>query len=510
MLVFIGRRLVISVVVLFAATFIVYVMTCAAGDPLGDLYNITQDNVRQNRIEQRTELLHLDVPPVLRYFIWLQGILGFILPGMDGTFGTNNDGQDVGYLLELALGSTLRLVLTAAITAVVLGVLVGIVSALRQYSGFDYTITFLAFIFFSLPVFWVAVLLKQFGAIRFNNWLREPTIPIWVILVVSVLSALTWQAIVAGPRRRRLIAFGVALVATAVVLAYLSLVQWFRTPALGVGMIIVGAVAAAIASTAVMAGLGRRRVLYASLITAGLGVIAYFATGPVLINPTWWHILALIAITAAVCTAVGWATGGLDKSPAIRAALLTGLLTGALIFVDHALRALPGYSRRVGGRPIATVGSSTPNFSGDFWQIFLDYQMHIILPTLCLVLISFAQYTRYTRSSMLEVLNQDYVRTARAKGLTERTVIMRHAFRNALIPVTTLMAYDFAAIFGGAIITETVFQWRGMGTLFITGLNRVNPDPVMAFFLVTGGAIVIFNMIADILYAYLDPRIRLS
>ncbi len=512
MIAFIVRRLFISVFVLLAATYVVYVLTCFAGDPLASLSSITNDQTRAARMARRSELLHLDVNPFLRYFIWLKGMLGFVVPGIPGSFGTNNAGQDVGALLVIALDSTMRLVVTAALTAVILGVIVGIVSALRQYSGFDYSITFASFVFFSLPVFWVAVLLKQFGAIQFNTWLRDPVIGLPVSVGSALVVALFWQAVVAGDRRRRLLVFGVVFVATVAVLQYLSLVRWFANPALGVGMVALGGVVAGLAATAVTTGLARRNVLYCALLTAALGVVAYFATGPVLINPTWWHILALIGITAVVCTGLGWLMGGLDRGATIRVSLLTGYLTGALIFVDHVLRAVPGYLRMVNGRLIFTVGSETPNFLGrdHFWLAYLDNQTHIILPTITLILISFAQYTRYTRSSMLEVLNQDYIRTARAKGLTERTVVMRHAFRNALIPVTTLMAYDFAAIFGGAIITETVFAWSGMGRLFITALGDVNPDPVMAFFLVTGGAVVIFNMIADIVYAYLDPRIRLS
>jgi len=102
------------------------------------------------------------------------------------------------------------------------------------------------------------------------------------------------------------------------------------------------------------------------------------------------------------------------------------------------------------------------------------------------------------------------VRTARSKGLTERTVIMRHAFRNALIPVTTLVALDFAAIVGGAVITERIFGWRGMGSLFIEGIYTVDPPPVMAFFVVAAAAVLLLNIVADLVYAYLDPRIRLS
>jgi peptide/nickel transport system permease protein len=111
---------------------------------------------------------------------------------------------------------------------------------------------------------------------------------------------------------------------------------------------------------------------------------------------------------------------------------------------------------------------------------------------------------------MLEVMGQDYVRTARAKGLTERTVVMRHAFRNALIPVTTLAAVDFGALIGGAIITETVFGWKGMGQMFVQGLLTTDPNPVMGFFIITAISVIMFNMFADIAYAYLDPRIRLS
>ena len=100
------------------------------------------------------------------------------------------------------------------------------------------------------------------------------------------------------------------------------------------------------------------------------------------------------------------------------------------------------------------------------------------------------------------------VAAARAKGLGERQVILKHAFRNSLIPITTIMAFDFAGLIGGAVITEQVFGWKGMGELFATGLREVDPMPVMAFFLVTGTAAVLMNLVADVLYAVLDPRIR--
>jgi len=111
---------------------------------------------------------------------------------------------------------------------------------------------------------------------------------------------------------------------------------------------------------------------------------------------------------------------------------------------------------------------------------------------------------------MLEVMNYDYVRTARAKGMPERTVVMRHGFRNALIPIATLIPLDLAGLFGGAIITETIFGWNGMGRLFVDALNTVNVNVLMGYFLVTGILLLIGNIIADVLYVLLDPRIRVE
>jgi peptide/nickel transport system permease protein len=509
-LVFIVRRLFVSFFVLLAATFIMYVLVANAGDPLEDLYTSQSVN-RDELIAARERALLLNVPTPQRYLMWLSGVVGCVVPLAACDLGVNRDGQQVDALLGQALTSTLQLVITAALLAIVLGVTVGIITALRQYSGLDYTITFASFLFFSLPVFWIAVMLKQYGAIELNDWLAEPRIPVPVIILLSVVAGLFWMAALAGDRRRRAISFVGGTLVTAAVLTYLSAVQWFAAPALGAGGILVLALAFALAGTLLTAGFDRRRVLYAALATAAVGFVAYFATGPVLSNPRWYHILMLLLITAVVAVALGRVIGGaVDGSQAVKACLLTGFLTAGAIFAHHVLAAFPEYNRRVGGRAISTIGSGTPNFEGNFWERFLDSQTHVILPTIAIILISFASYTRYTRASMLEVMNQDYVRTARSKGLTERTVIMRHAFRNALIPVTTLMAFDFAGIVGGAVITEQVFGWKGMGSLFNEGLRNIDPNPVMAFFIVTGTAIVVFNMVADILYAYLDPRIRLG
>jgi len=204
---------------------------------------------------------------------------------------------------------------------------------------------------------------------------------------------------------------------------------------------------------------------------------------------------------------LGRVLGGHLRGRAIGVGIVTALVMAGLTTLDHIFRAWPGFLA-LKPRPISTIGSQTPNFGGTFWESFLDRGAQLLLPTLILALISLASYSRYTRASTLEVGRQDYIRTARAKGLSERTVILKHAFRNALIPIATIMAFDFAGLIGGAVITEAVFGWKGMGELFRTGLDQVDPAPVMAFFLVTGTAAVLFNMLADILYAVLDPRIR--
>ena len=130
------------------------------------------------------------------------------------------------------------------------------------------------------------------------------------------------------------------------------------------------------------------------------------------------------------------------------------------------------------------------------------------MPVLVLGLFQGASWTRYVRSAVLDVVRLDYVTTARSKGLRERTVIVKHVVRNALIPVVTLVALTMPQVFGGAIITEQIFQLDGMGNYFIQNLFSQDVYPIMAWLMITAIAIIIFNLIADILYGVLDPRVR--
>jgi peptide/nickel transport system permease protein len=135
---------------------------------------------------------------------------------------------------------------------------------------------------------------------------------------------------------------------------------------------------------------------------------------------------------------------------------------------------------------------------------------HLILPVSCLVIIQTAGYARYVRSSMLEVLGLDYVRTARAKGLTSRVVLFKHALRNAALPLVTIVGLDIPYLIGGALVTETVYAWPGMGRLFWEYAQRGDFPVVLGVLLIVSSAVVVFTILTDIVYTIVDPRIRLG
>jgi peptide/nickel transport system permease protein len=148
----------------------------------------------------------------------------------------------------------------------------------------------------------------------------------------------------------------------------------------------------------------------------------------------------------------------------------------------------------------------------DIWNPKDPIQMtrHLILPVFCLVAIQTANYSRYLRSSILEVLGLDYIRTARAKGLRSRTVLFRHALRNAILPFVTIIGLDIPFLLGGALVTESVFAWPGMGRLFWEYAERGDYPVVLGVLLLTSTAVVFFTIIVDFVYTIVDPRIRLS
>ena len=143
----------------------------------------------------------------------------------------------------------------------------------------------------------------------------------------------------------------------------------------------------------------------------------------------------------------------------------------------------------------------------DPWGTLGDLAHHLALPGLTLIVVSVAGDARFVRASMIDALRQDYVRTARAKGVPEGRVIFRHALRNALLPVVTNIGIELPFLFTGAIVTETVFSWPGMGAQFIDSVNAFDYPVLMGILCITAVLVVGSNLIADIVYAIVDPRI---
>jgi peptide/nickel transport system permease protein len=319
MLTYIIRRLLYSIPVLIAASFMIFVFVAKASDPLAFLR--MQPRVDQTTIQKIVEREHLDENIFVRYGYWAKD-------AVTDKFGTTLIGdRPIWPDLTRVMKNTAQLVIAAELIAILFAVFIGVYSAVRQYSTFDYTFTTFSFLGLATPVFWLALMLQ--------------------VLVVNIF------------------------------LAY------------------------------------DLRIFY-----------------------------------------------------------------------------------------ISNLSSPEPE------NFLLDRIQHLALPVIVLAVASIAQYSRYMRAAMLEVINSDYVRTARAKGVNERRVIMKHAFRNALIPLTTVVALNFGVVLGGAVVTETVFSLDGMGLYFISNLIEGDPYPIMAWLMVTAILVVFFNLVADVLYGFLDPRVR--
>ncbi len=511
MLAYVVRRLGALVMILFGSSFIIYNLSAISSDPLEELRLSTAPN-RDQLIINLTRELRLDLPPPVRYFIWLRGVLGVFVGRPD--FGQTRENQPVISEILGALPITVRLIFVATIVAIVLGIGLGITSALRQYSRFDYSMTFFAFLLYSLPIFWVAVLLKQFLAIDFNDFLVSAQISLPAIIIASIAVGFFWAAIFSGTRKRVLLIFSGVFVANSIFLFLLSASKWFLNPTLGPIIVLLLAVGIAYGITYLSVGLDNKSALKSALFSAVSGSVVYFPA-QILLDSDRPRVGLLLMFVALIGMAMLGSVifSRIDRGPIIRTNLITVFIIGLLIVVDKLMQAWRPYieNDEINFRPVSTFGQSTAwLFEVPFWVRSLDIVMHMILPTIALTLISFAGYIRFSRGTLLEVLNQDYIRTARAKGLTERTVIMRHAFRNTMIPITTILVTDIAAIVGGAIITERVFGWYGMGTLFNNAIVSFDLNLLMGVILFLSTLAIFANLIADLLYSVLDPRIRVG
>ena len=398
MLQFIARRLLITIPLLFLASIITFLLVANLGIPQQLENAIAKPNSSPEAIQSLRSQFELDTPLFTRYTHWISHFVR-------GDFGQTGQRKNVRSDIWRAIQVTLRLLVFAQIMSVVLGIIVGLISAIRQYTAFDYLTTGMAFLFFSIPTAVLAGFLKVFGIVEFNRWARHPTMSVLALVLMLALGGVCGFAVIRNRTR------------------FSDRVQPKR--------LLMGA-------------------------AAGIG----FALGVVLVYRFVWD-------------------GNIYRS----------------------------------GNPkplIATIGQAGDHLPKDFFARMQDYFWHLLGPSLTLILVGFAGYSRYMRASMLDTMNSDYVRTARSKGVSETRVIMKHAFRNALIPLTTAVALDFGSLLSGAIITERIFAWKGMGTFFSDALNLKEPKPLMAFVMVTALMVVLFNVVADVLYARLDPRIRLD
>ncbi|MBO0865242.1 MAG: ABC transporter permease [Mycobacterium sp.] len=163
-----------------------------------------------------------------------------------------------------------------------------------------------------------------------------------------------------------------------------------------------------------------------------------------------------------------------------------------------------------GVRIFMYTGETSPIPPGGLWDQLIDRAQHMVLPTLTLALLAMAGYSRYQRNAMLDVLSEDFIRTARAKGLTRRRALFKHGLRTALIPLATLFAYGVSGLVVGAVFVEKIFGWHGMGEWVVLGISTQDTNVVAAITLFSGAAVLLAGLLSDVFYAALDPRVRVS
>jgi peptide/nickel transport system permease protein len=173
------------------------------------------------------------------------------------------------------------------------------------------------------------------------------------------------------------------------------------------------------------------------------------------------------------------------------------------------LAALRGNSM-LGMQVFEYTGETSSDAVGGAWSQFVDRLQHLVLPTLTLALGAIAGFSRYQRNAMLDVLGQDFIRTARAKGLTRRQALFKHGLRTALIPMATLFAYGVGGLFTGAVFVEKIFGWHGIGEWLVQGITTQGTNIIVAISVFTGATVLIAGLLSDVLYAALDPRVRVS
>lgn len=225
--------------------------------------------------------------------------------------------------------------------------------------------------------------------------------------------------------------------------------------------------------------------------------------------------LRLVAIGSVVGTVIGVVVGAWSAIRQYRLSdrvitLVSFLIISAPTFVIANLLILAALqvNTAVGLQIFEYTGESSPDATGGAWQHFVDRLQHLVLPTLTLALSSIAAFSRYQRNAMLDVLGQDFIRTARAKGLTRRQALFKHGLRTALIPMATLFAYGVSALVTGAVFVEKIFGWHGMGEWVVEGIASQDTNIIAAITVFSGAMVLLAGLLSDLIYAALDPRVR--
>ncbi|MDR3661177.1 MAG: ABC transporter permease [Mycobacterium sp.] len=229
-----------------------------------------------------------------------------------------------------------------------------------------------------------------------------------------------------------------------------------------------------------------------------------------------WASLRLVGIGSILGTIIGVVVGAWGAIRQYRLSdrtitVLALLILSAPTFVMANLLILGALNvNSVLGFQLFQYTGETSPYAPSGWRAFVDRMQHLVLPTMTLALGAIASYSRYQRNAMLDVLGQDFIRTARAKGLTRRRALFKHGLRTALIPMATLFAYGVSGLVTGAVFVEKIFGWHGMGEWMVQGINGQDANIVAAFTLFSGTTILLGGLLSDIIYAALDPRVRVS
>jgi peptide/nickel transport system permease protein len=184
--------------------------------------------------------------------------------------------------------------------------------------------------------------------------------------------------------------------------------------------------------------------------------------------------------------------------------------TPTFVIANLAILAALRVNSVLGVHIFSYIGETSPGSGAGFWNQFVDRMQHLILPSVTLALGAIAGYSRYQRNAMLDVLGQDFIRTARAKGLTRRRALFKHGLRTALIPMATLFAYGVAGLVAGAVFVEKIFGWHGMGEWAVQGIATQDTNIVAALTVFSGAVVLLAGLLSDVIYAMLDPRVRVT